>query len=74
MAVILDSRLMWNEHVDVKLQKAQNMMWVCRRAYGVAWGLGPRVVHWLYVSFITYRTQYPEKTSPPTMDGGQFSL
>ena len=47
--VILDSRLTWREHVDVKVKKTQNLMWACRRACGVRWGLGPRVVHWLYV-------------------------
>ena len=52
LGVILDSRLTWNEHVDVKVKKAQNLMWACRRACGVTWGLKPRVVHWLYVTFI----------------------
>ena len=40
------------EHVDVKVRKAQNLLWACRRAYGVKWGLGPRVVHWLSFSII----------------------
>ena len=35
--------------MDVKVRKAQNLVWACRRAYGVMWGLRPRVVHWLYV-------------------------
>jgi hypothetical protein len=52
LGVILDSRLAWKEHVDVKVRKAQNLLWACRRAYGVTWGLGPRVIHWLYVSII----------------------
>jgi hypothetical protein len=47
MGVILDSRLTWREHVDVKVRKAQNLLWACRRAYGVMWGLGLRVIHWL---------------------------
>jgi len=52
LGVILDSRLTWREHVDVRARKAQNLLWACRRAYGRAWDLGPRVVHWLYVSVI----------------------
>jgi len=52
LGIILDSQLTWREHVDVKVRKAHNMMWACRRAYGVTWGLGPRVVHWLYISII----------------------
>jgi len=50
LGVILDSRLAWREHVDVRVRKAQNLLWVCRRACGGVWGLGPRVVHCLYVS------------------------
>jgi hypothetical protein len=52
LGVILDSQLTWREHVDVKVRKAQNSLWACRRACGGAWGLGPRVFHWLYVSVI----------------------
>jgi len=45
LGVILNSRLTWKEHVDVKVKKAQNSMWASRRACGVTWGLKPRVVH-----------------------------
>jgi hypothetical protein len=48
LGLILDSRLTWREHVDAKVKKVQNSLWAC----GGAWGLGPRVVHWLYVSII----------------------
>jgi len=52
LGVILDSRLTWREHVDVKMRKTQNLLWACRRAYGVMWGLRPRMVHWIYISII----------------------
>jgi len=52
LGVILDSCLTWKEHVDVKVKKAQNSMWACRRVCGVMWGLKPRVVHWLYIAII----------------------
>ena len=52
LVVILDSHLTWKEHVDVKVKKAHNLMWACRRTYGAAWGQKPRVVHWLYVAII----------------------
>jgi len=35
LGVILDSRLTWREHMDVKVRKAHNLLWACRRAYGV---------------------------------------
>jgi len=50
LGVILDSRLTWKEHVDVKVKKAQNSMWACRRACSVTWDLKLRVVHWVYVA------------------------
>jgi hypothetical protein len=53
LRVILDSWLTWREHVDVKVREAHNLLWACRRAYGVMWGPKPRVVHWLYISIIT---------------------
>jgi ribonuclease HI len=52
LGVILNSRLNWKEHVDVRVKKAQNLLWACRRAYGGVWGLGSKVVHGLYVSII----------------------
>jgi hypothetical protein len=32
LGVILDSRLNWKEHVQVKVTKAHNLLWACRRA------------------------------------------
>jgi hypothetical protein len=34
LGVILDSRLTWREHVDVRVRKAQNSLWACRRTFG----------------------------------------
>jgi hypothetical protein len=52
LGVILDSRLTWKEHVDLKVRKAHNLLWACRRACGMGWGLGPKVVHRLYVAIV----------------------
>jgi len=38
--------------MDVKVRKAHNLLWACRRAWGTRWGLRPKVVHWLYVAII----------------------
>jgi hypothetical protein len=35
--------------VDRKVEKAENSLWGCRKANGGTLGLGPKVVHWLYV-------------------------
>ena len=42
----------WREHVDVKMRKAHNLLWSCRRASGARWGLKPRVFHWLYIAIV----------------------
>jgi hypothetical protein len=52
LEVILGTRLTWTEHVDVKMRKAHNLLWACRKAYGARWGLKPKVVHWLYITII----------------------
>ena len=52
LGVVLDSWLIWRGHVDVKVRKAHNLLWACRKAYGATWGLRPTFVHWLYVSII----------------------
>jgi hypothetical protein len=38
--------------VDVKVRKAENMLWACRRACGATWVLSPKVVLRFYVSII----------------------
>jgi len=58
LGVILDSRLTWREHVEVKVRKAYNLLWACRRACGMGWGLGPKVVHWLYVAIVRLTISY----------------
>jgi len=38
--------------MDVKVRKVHNLLWACRRTYGVTYGLILRVVYWIYVSII----------------------
>jgi len=52
LEVIRISWLTWSEHMVVEVRKTQNLLWACRRVYGLTLGLGPRVVHVLYVSII----------------------
>jgi hypothetical protein len=51
LQVVPNSRLTWREHVNFKV-KAHKSLQACRRASGVMWGLRPKVVYWLYASFI----------------------
>ena len=34
LVVIMDSRLTWREHVDIKMKKAHCLLWACSRACG----------------------------------------
>jgi predicted membrane protein len=52
LGVILDSRLTCKEHIEVKLRKAHNLFWACRRACMMGWGPRPKVVHWLSVTIV----------------------
>jgi hypothetical protein len=52
MGVILDSQLTWRENVEVKVRKAHNLHLACRRVCRAGWGLGPKVVRWLYVAIV----------------------
>jgi len=52
LGVFLDSRLTWREHLEVKVRKAQNLLWACRRACGMGRGLRLKVAHWLYVAIV----------------------
>jgi hypothetical protein len=52
LGVILDLWLTWREHAGVKMRKAHSLLWAHRRAYGVTWGLRPRVVYWIYDSVV----------------------
>jgi len=40
------------------MRKAHNLFWACKRACGARWGLGPKVVHWLYVAVIRPSISY----------------
>ncbi|MCP3666940.1 MAG: hypothetical protein GY696_31350 [Gammaproteobacteria bacterium] len=52
LGVVLDSKLLWNCHVEQKCKKAIAAFWQCRRAVGRTWGLSPRITHWIYTAVI----------------------
>jgi hypothetical protein len=50
LGVILDEKLIWNSHIDHRMQKATIVSRQCRRAIGKTWGLKAKVVYWVYTS------------------------
>jgi len=51
LCVVPNSWLTWREHVNIRVE-AHKSLCTCRRASGAMGGLKPKVVNWLYASFI----------------------
>lgn len=52
LGVILDSKLLWNKHLDHKLNKCAIAFYQCKRMMGDKWGLSPKITLWLYTAVI----------------------
>ena len=58
LRVVLDSQPTCREHVDVTVREVHSLLWDCRRARGMTWGLSPNLVLRLYVSLIWLFTTF----------------
>ncbi|XP_049868121.1 uncharacterized protein LOC126368267 [Pectinophora gossypiella] len=52
LGVILDNKLLWNKHLENKLERACIAFWQCKRLMGKTWGLSPKITLWLYNTVI----------------------
>ncbi|RVE41707.1 hypothetical protein evm_013638 [Chilo suppressalis] len=52
LGVILDNKLNWASHIDIKTKKACIAFNQCRRLVGKKWGLSPKITLWLYTAVI----------------------
>ena len=52
LGVYFDQKLTWSHHVSTKVDKALQTLWLCRRAVGSRWGLGPVPLLWILQSII----------------------
>lgn len=52
LGVILDSKLLWNKHLDYKLNKSTIVFYQCKRMLGKTWGISPKITLWLYTTVI----------------------
>ncbi|XP_037296410.1 uncharacterized protein LOC119189842 [Manduca sexta] len=58
LGVILDDKLLWNKHLDHKLEKACITFWQCKRLLGKTWGVHPKIPIWLYTAVVRPITTY----------------
>ena len=55
LGVILDRKLSWTEHLEVQCRRFLTTFWLCRRTFEGTWGLGPRMITWLYTAVLKPR-------------------
>lgn len=52
LGLTFDSKLLWNDHLDLIINKATNSLWTCRKMVGKLWDLRPKMCHWLYIAIV----------------------
>jgi ribonuclease HI len=58
LGILLDSRLDWTPHIDLKIKKAKKYLMMLHNGIGATWGPSPAITLWLYTGivrpFLTY--------------------
>jgi hypothetical protein len=52
LRVILDQTLRWGPQLQRVIDRGRWSLFTCRRLTGSAWGLRPKLMHWLYVAVV----------------------
>ncbi|XP_067204590.1 uncharacterized protein [Linepithema humile] len=58
LGVILDRKLLWEEHLRNRCKSLYQYFWMCRRTFGQTWGLKPSMIHWIYTAILCPRLTY----------------
>lgn len=58
LGVTLDSKLLWNTHLQQVIMKATNAFWISKRTFGMKWGLRPKMLYWIYSAIVKPRITY----------------
>src|SRR5699024_6065924 len=52
LEVTLDSKLLWNKHVETTVSKATEALMVSRNLAGTTWGCNPNILRWTYIMIV----------------------
>lgn len=58
LEVTVYSKVNFSTHFNNVIQKGTASLWHCRRAFGLTWGLNPKVLRWVYTSIVINRLSY----------------
>jgi len=58
LGLLFDKALNWTDHIALKAAKATSQFALCRRVVGRSWGLGPKVMRWVYTAVIRPSIEY----------------
>lgn len=58
LGVYLDSKLSWNKHIDLSIDKCRRSLWATKAMVAKNWGLNPKKAVWIYKQIIQPRLTY----------------
>lgn len=58
LGVYLDSKLSWNKHIDLSIDKSRRSLWATKAMVAKNWGINPKKVVWIYKQIIQPRLTY----------------
>ena len=58
LGLTLDSKLLWNDHIQNVCKKSKGILMQCRKAVGPTWGFKPTTMHWIYEAVVRPMISY----------------
>ena len=58
LGLTLDSKLLWNDHIEDVCKKSKGILMQCRKAVGPTWGFKPATMRWIYEAVVRPMISY----------------